>query len=198
MMTNDAIQGTLFMAALLISFGPQNVYVLRTGVAGLGVGRVVLVCCLADIGLMGIGVLGMGAVLETVPTLLSVLRLGAIASLTCYTITTLLRFGQPLNHAGSGAYRHGTISGAALVTFLNPSVYLDTVLLVGSRAALCGPIGRWWFGIGAVAASCLWYFGLGYGGRAFSRLLNRSGAACWIDSITVIALVMSITILCGE
>ena len=90
--------------------------------------------------------------------------------------------------ATTRASRRGVVARAAALTWLNPHVYLDTVVLLGGIAATHGPQGRWWFGAGACVASAVWFVGLGYGARRAHRLL--SSARAWQVLEVLIGLTM--------
>jgi L-lysine exporter family protein LysE/ArgO len=89
----------------------------------------------------------------------------------------------------------GAVVQATALTWLNPHVYLDTVLLLGSIAAHHGPTGRWWFGVGAGIGSILWFSGLGYGARLLSPVLSRPRAWQILDvliGLTMLAIAWSL------
>jgi L-lysine exporter family protein LysE/ArgO len=114
-----------------------------------------------------------------------------VAFLTWYGVSSLLRARRTESlHAAAGrtTSRGSAIARATALTWLNPHVYLDTVLLLGSIANHEGPSGRWWFALGACLASLLWFAGLGYGARLASRVLARPRA--WQVLDLVIGLVM--------
>ena len=195
---NCFLQGGLFMAGLIVSFGPQNIFVLNTGLSGRYVREVVGVCCLGDFLLAGVGVLGVGALVPAIPSVLPTLRIFAIVMLSYYGGCALLRLRSPVIHSAASTSRGAAIASACAFTFLNPYVYLDTVLLVGARAALFGPIDRYWFGAGAVAASCLWYALLGFGARVFSPFADSAGFSRSVDLLTAAIMALSIALLIGS
>jgi L-lysine exporter family protein LysE/ArgO len=171
-----ALAGLLTGLSLIIAIGAQNAFVLRQGLAREHVGLVVTICSVADVALITAGVAGIGAIVERAPVAIDVVRWLGVAFLTYYGVSSLLRarHSESLEAAGG---RSLTRSGAAVrtcaLTFLNPHVYLDTVLVLGSLAAHHGPAGRWWFAAGACLASIAWFTGLGYGARLLSPLLAR-------------------------
>ena len=176
--------------ALIIAIGAQNAFVLRQGLRRQNIFAVVLFCAVADALLIGAGILGLGAVIESVPWLLVVLRFGGAAYLVWFGISSIRRAISPSVLDASGQAKSNlakAIGTAAALTFLNPHVYIDTVILLGS-------IGnqfvndRWWFWLGASIGSFVWFFGLGY----FARLLApfTSSLKFWRILDSLIALVM--------
>ncbi|MDE0867719.1 MAG: LysE/ArgO family amino acid transporter [Aquiluna sp.] len=176
--------------ALIIAIGAQNAFVLRQGLRRQNIFAVVLFCAVADAILIGAGILGLGAVIESVPWLLVVLRFGGAAYLVWFGISSIRRAISPSVLDASGQAKSNlakAIGTAAALTFLNPHVYIDTVILLGS-------IGnqfvndRWWFWLGASIGSFVWFFGLGY----FARLLApfTSSLKFWRILDSLIAVVM--------
>jgi L-lysine exporter family protein LysE/ArgO len=176
--------------ALIIAIGAQNAFVLRQGLKRQNIFAVVLFCAVADAVLIGAGILGLGAVIESVPWLLVGLRFGGAAYLVWFGISSIRRAISPSTLEASGQSKSNlakAIGTAAALTFLNPHVYIDTVILLGS-------IGnqfvndRWWFWLGASIGSFVWFFGLGY----FARVLApfTSSMKFWRILESLIALVM--------
>ncbi len=175
-MIDSIATGLVTGLTLIIAIGAQNAFVLRQGLARQHVGAVVTICMISDAVLILAGVAGIGTIVEQAPTALTVVRWLGVAFLTWYGVSTLLRarHAEALG-AGGGAttsYR-GAVGMALALTWLNPHVYLDTVLLLGSVANHQGPSGRWWFALGACTASVLWFSGLGYGARLAHGVLGR-------------------------
>lgn len=171
---------------LIIAIGAQNAFVLRQGLRREHVLPVVLVCALADALLISAGVAGLGVLVSGNPMALDVTKYGGAAFLTGYGLLAVRRAFRPdaMTTAGQSA---GTLSAALLAcvafTFLNPHVYLDTVVLLGSIANQHGPDGRWLFGAGAVAGSLVWFFALGYGARRLSPFFARPRAWQVLDGL---------------
>ena len=176
--------------ALIIAIGAQNAFVLRQGLKRQNILAVVFFCAVADAILIGAGILGLGAVIETVPWVLVALRFGGAAYLIWFGIGSIRRAIRPSILEASGQAKSNlskAIGTAAALTFLNPHVYIDTVILLGS-------IGnqfvndRWWFWLGASIGSFVWFFGLGY----FARLLSpfTSSLKFWRILDLLIAAVM--------
>ena len=184
------VAGFLTMASLIVAIGAQNAYVLRTGLTRQHVGLVVAVCAVSDAVLVVAGVLGIGRVVTEHPTVLTWVRWLGAAYLVAFGVRSLLSARHPatLRTGDDLPSRGGVLATVVALTWLNPHVYLDTVLLVGSLANQHGPDGRWWFVGGAVAASVLWFAGLGYGARMLAPLFARP--ATWRVLDVAIAVVM--------
>ena len=167
--------------SLIVAIGAQNAFVLRQGLLREHIGIVVAICAVSDLVLIGAGVAGVGALLERAPTAVEVVRWLGAAFLTWYGVSSLVRAARgngALRAAGGGAAaaRRTAVLTAVALTWLNPHVYLDTVVLLGSVASQHGPTGRWWFGLGAAVGSLVWFTGLGFGSRRAARLLSRPAA----------------------
>jgi L-lysine exporter family protein LysE/ArgO len=156
-------------AGLIIAIGAQNAFVLRQGLQRHFIGSVVAVCILADVGLILLGVAGMGLAVKQHPGLLEWLRYVGAAFLAVYGLLALRRAWQGesgLQPVGNGPLSRGRIVLACLAfTLLNPHVYLDTVVLLGSLSTHYEGNARWLFAAGASTASVLWFLALGYGAR---------------------------------
>jgi len=185
------VAGLLTGLSLIVAIGAQNAYVLRQGLLRQHVGAVVTVCAVSDLVLITAGVAGIGAIVQHAPTALTVVRWLGVAFLTAYGVRSLwrARHAGSLHAAAQASPRlRATVAQAVALTWLNPHVYLDTVLLLGSIAAHHGPTGKWWFAAGAGLASILWFTGLGYGARLLAPLLSRPRA--WQVLDVLIGLVM--------
>jgi L-lysine exporter family protein LysE/ArgO len=184
------LPGFLTMASLIVAIGAQNAFVLRTGLACRHVGLVVAVCAVSDAVLVVAGVLGVGRMVTAHPAVLTGVRWVGAAYLVGFGITCLWRARRPSTIEVSAAVgtRGSVLATVLALTWLNPHVYLDTVLLVGSIANQHGPTGRWWFTAGAALASVVWFTGLGYGARVLAPLFARP--VTWRVLDVVIGLVM--------
>lgn len=189
--------------SLIVAIGAQNAFVLRQGLRGEHVLPVVLVCAASDALLITAGVAGVGALVQQAAWLLVVVRAGGAAFLLGYAALAARRALRPAGTAldGSGAPARGSRRGALLtalaLTWLNPHVYLDTVVLLGSVAAGQGA-DRWAFGAGAVAASALWFGGLGFGARLLRPVFARPGAWRVLDgAIAVVMALLAASLLAG-
>ncbi|HEY3530187.1 MAG TPA: LysE/ArgO family amino acid transporter [Nocardioides sp.] len=178
-MLDALVAGLLTGLSLIVAIGAQNAFVLRQGLLRQHVGPVVAVCAVSDLVLIGAGVVGIGEIVQHAPTALDVVRWLGVAFLTAYGVRSLWRAGHPdaLTASSEAEPRlRGALVQTVALTWLNPHVYLDTVLLIGSIAAHHGPSGKWWFGAGAGLGSIVWFTGLGYGARLAAPLLSRPGA----------------------
>jgi L-lysine exporter family protein LysE/ArgO len=165
----SALSGLGFGLSLIVAIGAQNAYVLRQGIRREHVLAVVLVCALSDAILIVVGVAGFGSLLTAVPWLLVVVRIIGAVFLLGYAFIAGRRALHPGvlqadATAGSPARLAPVIATVLALTWLNPHVYLDTVVLLGSVAATHGDQ-RWQFAVGAVLASILWFTTLGFGAR---------------------------------
>ena len=193
------VAGLLTGLSLIVAIGAQNAFVLRQGLIRQFVGPVVAICAVSDLVLITAGVAGIGAIVQHAPTALTVVRWLGVAFLTAYGVRSLwgARHAGALTPAGEEEPRlRGAVLQATALTWLNPHVYLDTVLLLGSIAAHHGPSGKWWFAVGACAGSILWFSGLGYGARLLSPVLTRPRAWQVLDvliGLTMLAIAWSLT-----
>ena len=185
-----ALSGLGFGLSLIVAIGAQNAFVLRQGIRGEHIAVVVAICAVSDAVLITLGVAGAGAVIEGMPELADGVRIAGAAFLFGYAALAARRVWRPsaLHASGEDAAGVRAVALAALaLTWLNPHVYLDTVVLLGSVAATHGDA-RWWFGLGAAAGSVLWFAGLGYGARLLRRPFSRPGAWRALDG--AVALIM--------
>jgi L-lysine exporter family protein LysE/ArgO len=170
-----AVSGFLAGLSLIVAIGAQNAYVLRLGLTRNHVGIAVAICASADLLLIVAGIAGIGAVVRSHPDVLTVIRWVGVAYLLGYAIHSFWRARRPevLDPADAPPKSAATVAAAMLAfTFLNPHVYLDTVLLLGSIGNQYGD-DRWWFAAGASAASITWFATLGFGARAAAPLMAR-------------------------
>jgi L-lysine exporter family protein LysE/ArgO len=195
---DPVLAGLVTGLSLIVAIGAQNAFVLRQGLVREHVGVVVAICALSDVALIVAGVAGIGTVVERAPTALTVVRWLGVAFLGWYGVSSLLRARRTESlHAATGrtTSRRSAVARATALTWLNPHVYLDTVLLLGSIAAHQGPTGKWWFAAGAGAGSVLWFSGLGYGARLLSPVLTRPRAWQVLDvliGLTMLAIAVSL------
>jgi len=165
--------GLLTGLTLIVAIGAQNAFVLRQGLAREHVAPVVAVCAWSDLVLIVAGVAGIGTVVEQAGWVIDVVRWFGVAFLTAYGVRSLLQARRSVGLAAEAPAtltRRSAVLTATALTWLNPHVYLDTVLLLGSIANTHGD-DRWWFAVGAGLASLLWFAGLGFGARLLSPLL---------------------------
>lgn len=173
--------------ALIVAIGSQNAFVLRQGIRGEHVAAVVLVCSISDALLIAAGIAGVGALLQASPVIVDVVRFAGSAFLVGYGVMAARRAVRPGALTASG--RQPAVGlGAALstvlaLTWLNPHVYLDTVLLLGSVANQQAQDLRWWFGAGAIAASVAWFSALGFGARVLRPFFARPSSWRILDGL---------------
>jgi L-lysine exporter family protein LysE/ArgO len=180
-------QGLALGLGLIVAIGSQNAFVLRQGLRREHVGSVVLFCAVADALLIAAGVWGMAQALGESPQLGRALALAGAAFLALYGWRALRRARQShqLQAAGGMASlgRSAALAQAAAFTLLNPHVYLDTVLLVGSIGAQQPAPLQVWFIAGAGSASALWFSTLGFGARRLAPLFARPVAWRLLDAL---------------
>jgi L-lysine exporter family protein LysE/ArgO len=174
-----SLAGLLTGLSLIIAIGAQNAYVLRQGLRRSFVGPVVAICAVSDFTLIIAGVSGVGVVVRHAGWALTAVRWLGVAFLAYYGLSSAWRARRPsaLSPAGGAPDGRGTVLRRVLaLTWLNPHVYLDTVVLLGSIANTHGGSGRWWFAAGACVASTVWFTGLGFGARLSAGLLSTPRA----------------------
>jgi L-lysine exporter family protein LysE/ArgO len=197
--TAAALSGLLTGLSLIVAIGAQNAFVLRQGLQRRGVGLVVAVCAVSDLVLILAGVAGIGLVVERAPVVLVLVRGLGVAFLLAYGVLAARRAirGGQLEAAANRPLSTPALLGTALAfTWLNPHVYLDTVLLIGSVASTHGDPGRWWFAAGACLASLGWFTALGYGARVLTPVFRRRNAWRLLDGgIAVVMLALAVSLL---
>jgi L-lysine exporter family protein LysE/ArgO len=164
-MLGAAVAGFLLGGGLIVAIGAQNAFVIRQGVIGKHVFLVCLFCALADALLIWSGTYGLSALLKAFPQLIQVMTYGGAAFLVWYGVKALQRALNPeamnMDEAQSQTLWNALVTCAGF-TFLNPHVYLDTVILVGSIANARAAGEQAPFAAGATLASFIWFFALGY------------------------------------
>jgi L-lysine exporter family protein LysE/ArgO len=185
-------QGWLAMAGLIVAIGAQNALVLRVGLQGGHVAAVVAFCTVSDVTLVMLGVFGLGALAAASAPLMEALRYAGatfLLWLAWRAFQRARRGGIVLSASGRPPALAATLATTAALTWLNPHVYLDTVVLMGAVAAQHGPALRLPFALGASLASAMWFASLGWGAAALGPRLATPRAWRAIDSI--VALVMA-------
>ena len=197
-MLNASVTGLLTGLSLIVAIGAQNAFVLRQGLRRAHVGAIVTVCILSDIALTIAGVSGIGAVVHHADWALQAVRWFGVAFLAWYGLSSAWRARRPSALAASPDAAGGarlslasTLRRILALTWLNPHVYLDTVVLLGSIANSRGPVDRWWFAVGALVASTLWFIGLGFGARFAAPLLTTARAWQVLD-LLIAAIMLTI------
>ncbi|CAM3950228.1 L-lysine exporter family protein LysE/ArgO [Kerstersia gyiorum] len=182
-----ATTGFFSGAGLIIAIGAQNAFVLRQSLERRHVGLVISVCALGDILFIVCGVAGIEALVRTWPGLLQLLRFGGAAFLAVYGLMAAWRAwrGQAaLTQTAAGAVcRRRVVLACLAFTFLNPHVYLDTMVLLGSLSTQYGGLTRWAFAAGACLASVTWFLSLGYGARLLLPVFRRPAAWRVLDAL---------------
>ncbi|BBZ01203.1 amino acid transporter [Mycolicibacterium chitae] len=185
--------GFLTSLALIAAIGAQNAFVLRQGIRREHVGSVVTVCAVSDLVLIAAGIAGFGALVAAHPNVVTVAKLGGAAFLIGYGALAARRALRPASldpAAEAPARLTGVLVTCLALTFLNPHVYLDTVVLLGALANEYRE-GRWLFGVGAVTASVVWFATLGFGATRLSALFARPSTWRVLDgtiAVTMVAL----------
>jgi L-lysine exporter family protein LysE/ArgO len=187
-----ALSGLGFGLSLIIAIGAQNAFVLRQGLRREHVLPVVAVCAISDAILIAVGVGGLGTLIQLAPWLLVVVRIGGAVFLLAYAVIAARRALRPsklvTDEQGVRSPLWPTVLTVLALTWLNPHVYLDTIVLLGSVAGTHGA-DRWWFGLGAIVASIVWFSALGFGARLLRPLFARPVSWRVLDAI--IAVVMT-------
>lgn len=190
-----ALLGLVTGLSLIIAIGAQNAFVLRLGIESRTriIAPVVAICALSDALLILAGVLGLGALITAAPIALVVIRVLGAGFLIVYGLLAARRALRPgalvaESPPGSTSLKVAITTVLAL-TWLNPHVYLDTVLFLGSVASQQGPSERWWWVGGAVTASILWFGGLGFGARLLRPVFARPVAWRVLDALIAIVMI---------
>ena len=184
-------KGLALAAGLIVAIGSQNMFVLRQGLKREHVLPIILLCMISDALLMWAGVSGLGTVLSMVPGLKFVLALGGAMFLAWYGLSALRRAVRPtalILQRDDRLSLAAALGTAAAFTFLNPHVYIDTVMLIGTVGSGLEPLQRPAFVLGTVTASVVWFSALGYGARFLAPLFARPVA--WRVLDTAIACLM--------
>jgi len=189
-------------ASLIIAIGLQNAFILRQGIKNRYILPAVLTASLIDVALIGAGVFGFGFLIEQYPSLIQWITWGGAAFLIIYGIKSFINAfkNQYLNdNDAKGMAKEASAQEIILIligiSLLNPHVYLDTVVLIGGLSASYGEIGKYYFGGGAMIASTIWFFTLGYGARLLAPLFKKPRAWQILDiliGLTMWAIALSL------
>ncbi len=203
MLLTALIAGFTTGAGLIIAIGSQNAFVLRQGLMRNHIGIIVAITSLSDILLITLGVAGIGLLVKEWPELMQVLQFGGAAFLAFYGLQAAKRAwsGAGALNADDAA-NHNSLKKAVLTclafTYLNPHVYLDTMVLLGSISTHYPGLGQLAFGIGACLASVAWFMSLGYGSQLLIPVFNNPNAWRVLDAIiAVFMLTLSTLMLMG-
>ena len=189
------VAGFLTGLSLIIAIGAQNAYVLRMGLSHSYVALIVGLCAASDVVLIAVGIGGLGSVIRSAPAVLQIFRWVGVAYLSYFAFTSFRRALHPgvlVPTETNSVSRASVVSATLALTFLNPHVYLDTVLLLGSIGNQYGHL-RWYFALGAAIASVAWFSSLGFGARLASRFMSRS--TTWRVLDIVIGVIMALVAL---
>lgn len=194
-----ALSGFATTMALIAAIGAQNAFVLRQGIRGEHVLPVVALCTVSDLVLIFAGIAGFGALVAAHPDVVTVAKFGGAVFLIGYALLAARRAVTPGTLTPSEANPSrlaGVLISCLALTFLNPHVYLDTVILLGALANEHRDE-RWLFGVGAVAASAVWFTSLGFGARRLGRLFASAKTWRILDAaiaLTMFALAISLVV----
>jgi L-lysine exporter family protein LysE/ArgO len=189
--------------SLIVAIGAQNAFVLRQGLKREAVLPVVAVCLASDAVLILAGVAGIGALIQGAPVLLAVVRWFGVAFLLAYGVFAARRAVRPgalkaVDSPGRGTVWSAVLTAAA-ITWLNPHVYLDTLVLLGSLANTHGEPGKWLFGAGAAAGSAVWFPLVGYGARGLSGFFARPASWRFLDGgVALLMLTLAVILATGH
>ncbi len=191
-MITAALAGLGLGFSLIVAIGAQNAFVLRQGLLREHVLVVVAICALSDIALITLGIAGAGAVFTAVPWLVDIVRWAGAAFLFVYGLLAARRAWKPgalkASAAASGSSLLAVAGTVLALTWLNPHVYLDTLVLLGSVGSTHGD-NRWAFGAGAAIASVLWFTLLGFGARLLAPVFARPIAWRVLDGLIAVVMI---------
>ena len=191
------LTGLMAGLSLIVAIGAQNAYVLRQGLRRERVGVVVAICAVSDLLLIALGTLGIGTVVTYVPWLLTVLTWGGVVYLAWFAYRSFRSAMHPeALKSGDAAARTSIVGTALALTYLNPHVYLDNVVMLGTLANQHGT-DRWIFAAGAGTGSIVWFSALGFGARALSGPLGRPATWRVVDvlvGLTMLAVALRLAI----
>jgi len=189
---------------LIAAVGAQNAYVLQRSIRGdVSMVPIVAFCVASEAALILLGVAGVGALVETAPGAITVMKWVGVAFLLGYgafAAVRALRPGTGLQIGGSARIPStlGAVAACAAFTWLNPHAYLDSVVFLGTLANQQGGELRWVFAAGAFLAGALWFTVIGFGGKALRGLFARPGAWRVLDgAIAVMMLVLAVSLIRG-
>lgn len=187
-MLSPLIKGFTLGASLIIAIGSQNAFVLRQGLRKEHVFVICTICFLCDAMLILLGVGGFGKLVASSASLMMIARWGGAIFLFCYGVRSfraackndVLSIDDNNSNASGLTW---AIATTFALTLLNPHVYLDTVVLLGSIAGQFPEAERLLFAAGAAAASMAWFYGLGYGARVLTPLFRKQVAWKVLDVV---------------
>jgi L-lysine exporter family protein LysE/ArgO len=177
------IEGFFFSAGLIIGVGPRNTLILHQGLRRQHLLLIVLICTLVDAVLITLGTVGVGALIHN-EWLIKLMTYGGVAALLFYGASSFRAAFSPAlaaKEAMTLPTRRQVVTALLTVNFLNPNLYIDTVLLIGGGASHYQPDQRLWFAVGAIAASIVWFLGLSYGSALLAPVLKQARVLRAID-----------------
>ncbi|MDB5987304.1 MAG: arginine efflux transporter ArgO [Nevskia sp.] len=180
-------------ASLIVAIGAQNAFMLRQGLKREHVFTLATICFVSDATLIALGCAGFGSLVQAHPSWVHAVTWIGSAFLIFYGARSALAALQPRPRVleaapkNGGTYRKAVLTCLAM-TWLNPHVYLDTVLLLGGIGGRYPAEPRVYFALGAMSVSCLWFYGLGYGAGWLTPLFHKP--LTWRVLDAVIALTM--------
>jgi L-lysine exporter family protein LysE/ArgO len=179
-----AVQGYVVSVSLILAIGAQNAFVLRQGLRREHVAAVVAVCALSDAALIAMGVAGFGVASDAVPWIADAVRWAGVAFLLVYgalRFRAALQGGEALRPAaGEAVPLRRVVATSLLLTWANPHVYLDTVVLMGSISTQYAPH-EVVFGVAAALGSLSFFTALGFGARLLAPVFARPAAWVWLE-----------------
>ena len=189
-----ALSGLGLGLSLIVAIGAQNAFVLRQGLRREHIVAVIAICAVSDAVLIALGVAGAGWVFDRVPWLVEVVRWAGFAFLLVYGLLAARRALRPKALAAASGQEKPlsllAVAGTCLaLTWLNPHVYLDTVVLLGSVASTHGDL-RWAFGAGAIVARLIWFTALGLGARLLAPVFARPVAWRVLDGVIAVVMIV--------
>jgi len=185
------LQGFGISAGLIIAIGAQNAFVLSQGVRRNYPVQTALVCSFCDAALIIIGISGVGTLVATNPVLIQLATWIGIIFLLWYgsrAFYSALRSSGLETTSEVIPSRRKLLLTTLALTFLNPHVYLDTIVLIGGFSGQLNVEDRYWFGAGAVTASVLWFFGLSLGAGYLAPVFRKPGAWRFLDGFVCLAM----------
>ncbi|MEX3610798.1 LysE/ArgO family amino acid transporter [Rothia sp. LK2588] len=189
--------------SLIVAIGAQNAFILKQGIIGRFITPIVIFCILSDILLIGLGITLVGTIADSASWALELLRWGGGAFLIWYGLLALRRALRPtslkINLDDEGPRSLGKAMAITFaITYLNPHTYIDTMVFLGSLANTHGNPGRWWFYLGCILGSTIWFTALGYGSRLLRPIFARPAAWRVLDGIiAMIMLTLAVQVLLG-
>lgn len=210
-MISAALEGLALGASLIIAIGAQNAYVIRQGVKGEHVFAVAMVCAFVDVALISVGAAGVGTLIAQSPLLRTLAAWGGAAFLVTFGLmaarAAIKASAESWEQADKGATQGkptgkslgAAMAAAAAFSLFNPHVYLDTVVVLGGIAAQYEANERLYFAGGAMSASLIWFFGIGYGATLVAPFFRtRAGARALESTVAIIMFVIAGSLIWGE